>query len=57
MGAIHTPGNTLSFSGNASSQQVMIVADKLTMNGHVTLDLTPDLSTPIAPQIAAALIG
>ncbi|MGI8962206.1 MAG: pilus assembly protein TadG-related protein [Bryobacteraceae bacterium] len=56
-GAIYSPKNELSFSGDAGSEQIMIVADTVTMNGNVHLDLNPVSATPITPQISSALIG
>jgi hypothetical protein len=56
-GAIYTPRNALSFSGDAGSQQAMIVADTVSMNGNVHIDLTPDSAIPITAQVAASLIG
>jgi hypothetical protein len=56
-GAIYLPKDALTFSGNASSQQVMLVADTISMNGNVTLAINPEsAAAPLTPQIGAALI-
>lgn len=56
-GAAYFPKDAFSFSGNASSQQMMLVASTVSMNGNVTLSINPEsASAPIIPQIGAALI-
>lgn len=56
-GAVYIPKNTLTFSGDATSQQLMLVADQVSMNGNVTLSINPESTpTPLTPQIVASLI-
>jgi hypothetical protein len=56
-GAAYLPNEPFSFSGNVGSQQMMLVASTVSMNGNVTLTINPDTASgPITPQIGAALI-
>jgi hypothetical protein len=56
-GAVYLPNSDVSISGDATSEQMMLVANTVSMNGNVTLTINPaSVPTPITPQISAALI-
>ena len=57
-GAIYFPRNALTIDGNASNQQLIMVADTIGTSGNATnLTIDPNAgATPITPQISAALI-
>lgn len=56
-GAAYFSKDAFTFSGNAGSQQMMLVASTVSLNGNVTLSINPEsASAPIIPEIGAALI-
>jgi hypothetical protein len=56
-GTAYFPKESFTFSGNVSSQQMMLVANTVSMNGNVTLSINPESATaPLTAQIGAALI-
>ena len=56
-GAVYLPNSAVSISGDATSEQMMLVANTVSMNGNVTLTINPEAApSPIIPQISAALI-
>jgi hypothetical protein len=56
-GAAYLPHSALTMSGDATGQQIMLIANTVSMNGNVTLSINPESAgTPLTAQISAALI-
>ncbi|HEX4749079.1 MAG TPA: pilus assembly protein TadG-related protein [Bryobacteraceae bacterium] len=56
-GAAYLPHSALTMSRDATGQQIMLIANTVSMNGNVTLSINPEsATTPLTAQISAALI-